>query len=208
MRLRNGTSIIRARFLALYSSVFFFLHVRCGDRLKCIALSESSREKVLCGIADFMHVRCQFPVLVIRFVEFSKVTIQLNERHTQFNTCVFAFWSQLRNDAHARRALHRIGDPVLRSAHRRRGSSSQDWCTHFVGIIFFIAFTHIFVYFSLRCAAETLTYGVLCSLPCRRRVLLSGTPMQNNLDEFFAMADLVNPGIFGDERLFRKQFRR
>jgi DNA repair and recombination RAD54-like protein len=53
--------------------------------------------------------------------------------------------------------------------------------------------------------AETLTYTTLCSLPCKRRVLLSGTPMQNNLDEFFAMADLVNPGIFGDERAFRKQ---
>jgi SNF2 family DNA or RNA helicase len=56
--------------------------------------------------------------------------------------------------------------------------------------------------------AETLTYGVLLTLPCKRRVLLSGTPMQNNLDEFFAMADLVNPGVFGEERQFRKQLRR
>ena len=55
--------------------------------------------------------------------------------------------------------------------------------------------------------AETLTYGVLLTLPCKRRVLLSGTPMQNNLDEFFAMADLVNPGVFGEERQFRKQLR-
>ena len=29
----------------------------------------------------------------------------------------------------------------------------------------------------------------------RRRVLLSGTPMQNDLEEFFSMVDFTNPGI-------------
>lgn len=39
----------------------------------------------------------------------------------------------------------------------------------------------------------TLTNKALSALPCKRRVLLSGTPMQNHLDEFFSMADFCNP---------------
>jgi DNA repair and recombination RAD54-like protein len=35
---------------------------------------------------------------------------------------------------------------------------------------------------------DAITTVALASLACRRRVLLSGTPVQNDLDEFFAMA--------------------
>ncbi|WIA32931.1 hypothetical protein OEZ86_006099 [Tetradesmus obliquus] len=52
----------------------------------------------------------------------------------------------------------------------------------------------------------TLTNRALDSLPCRRRVLLSGTPMQNHLDEFFAMVDFCNPGVLGSPAEFRKRF--
>lgn len=38
----------------------------------------------------------------------------------------------------------------------------------------------------------------LAALSCKRRILLSGTPMQNNLKEFFAMVNFTNPGILGD----------
>jgi DNA repair and recombination RAD54-like protein len=52
----------------------------------------------------------------------------------------------------------------------------------------------------------TLTNKALAALACRRRVLLSGTPMQNDLDEFFAMVDFTNPGVLGDERAFRRNY--
>lgn len=35
--------------------------------------------------------------------------------------------------------------------------------------------------------AKTETYKALDKLSCKKRILLSGTPMQNDLDEFFAM---------------------
>ena len=54
----------------------------------------------------------------------------------------------------------------------------------------------------------TGTNQALSSLPCRRRVLLSGTPMQNNLDEFYAMVNFTNPGILGDPKAFKKKFER
>lgn len=46
----------------------------------------------------------------------------------------------------------------------------------------------------------------LSSLACRRRVLLSGTPMQNDLEEFFAMVDFTNPNILGSTSEFRKNY--
>ncbi|KAH9084872.1 hypothetical protein Ae201684P_002107 [Aphanomyces euteiches] len=46
----------------------------------------------------------------------------------------------------------------------------------------------------------------LAALPCRRRILLSGTPMQNDLEEFYAMVDFTNPDILGDPREFRRRF--
>ena len=52
----------------------------------------------------------------------------------------------------------------------------------------------------------TLTNQALGKLKCLRRVLLSGTPMQNDLDEFFAMVDFTNPGILGEAASFRRRF--
>ncbi|CAN0356612.1 unnamed protein product, partial [Hapterophycus canaliculatus] len=43
--------------------------------------------------------------------------------------------------------------------------------------------------------ADTVTNQALSGLKCRRRVLLSGTPMQNDLEEFYAMTDFTNPGV-------------
>ncbi|KAK2747791.1 helicase [Myotisia sp. PD_48] len=44
------------------------------------------------------------------------------------------------------------------------------------------------------------------SLNTPRRVILSGTPIQNDLSEFFAMVDFVNPGILGTFKSFMKEF--
>jgi DNA repair and recombination protein RAD54B len=35
------------------------------------------------------------------------------------------------------------------------------------------------------------------ALKTRRRIILSGTPIQNNLSEFHSMADFCNPGLMG-----------
>jgi DNA repair and recombination protein RAD54B len=44
------------------------------------------------------------------------------------------------------------------------------------------------------------------SLSAAKRVILSGTPIQNDLREFFAAVDLVNPGILGNFKSFIKEF--
>ncbi len=43
-------------------------------------------------------------------------------------------------------------------------------------------------------------------MSCRRRVILSGTPIQNDLGEYFAMVDFVNPGVLGAPASFRRVF--
>ncbi|KAJ6137154.1 SNF2-related protein [Penicillium samsonianum] len=44
------------------------------------------------------------------------------------------------------------------------------------------------------------------SLSAVKRVILSGTPIQNDLREFFAAVDLVNPGILGNFKSFIREF--
>jgi DNA repair and recombination RAD54-like protein len=53
--------------------------------------------------------------------------------------------------------------------------------------------------------SENQTSKALASLPVKRRVLLTGTPMQNDLQEFFAMVDFTNPGVLGTQEEFRKK---
>lgn len=53
---------------------------------------------------------------------------------------------------------------------------------------------------------ENQTSQALASLPVKRRVLLTGTPMQNDLEEFFAMVDFCNPMVLGTQEEFRKKF--
>jgi len=55
---------------------------------------------------------------------------------------------------------------------------------------------------------ETLTNKALCSVPCLRRVMLSGTPMQNHLDEFYSMVGFCNPGLLGTPAEFAKKYER
>ncbi|PWN42131.1 hypothetical protein IE81DRAFT_143270 [Ceraceosorus guamensis] len=44
------------------------------------------------------------------------------------------------------------------------------------------------------------------ALSTPRRIILSGTPVQNDLSEFHAMVDFVNPGLLGDYNVFKKVF--
>uniref|UniRef100_A0A8C5PWY8 RAD54 homolog B n=1 Tax=Leptobrachium leishanense TaxID=445787 RepID=A0A8C5PWY8_9ANUR len=48
------------------------------------------------------------------------------------------------------------------------------------------------------------TTSALTSLSCRKRIILSGTPVQNDLQEFFALIDFVNPGILGSLSTYKK----
>jgi DNA repair and recombination RAD54-like protein len=45
-------------------------------------------------------------------------------------------------------------------------------------------------------------------LSAKRRLLISGTPIQNNLEEFFTLVNVANPGIFGDYNVFRKRYAK
>eukprot|EP00667_Euglena_gracilis_P001871 EG_transcript_1871 len=43
-------------------------------------------------------------------------------------------------------------------------------------------------------------------IPCRRRVLLTGTPLQNDLQELYALMDFVAPGLLGSRDAFRNLY--
>lgn len=44
---------------------------------------------------------------------------------------------------------------------------------------------------------DNLTYTALMGLQTKRRVLLSGTPIQNDLTEYYSLINFVNPGMLG-----------
>lgn len=54
--------------------------------------------------------------------------------------------------------------------------------------------------------ADSLTFTSLDSIDCPRRVILSGTPIQNDLSEYFALLNFSNPGLLGSKHDFRRNF--
>ncbi|CAN8074925.1 unnamed protein product [Agarophyton chilense] len=58
----------------------------------------------------------------------------------------------------------------------------------------------------LKSSQGNKTIEALRNLPCKRRIILTGTPVQNDLDEFFAVCDFVNPGCLGTLQCFRNIF--
>lgn len=47
---------------------------------------------------------------------------------------------------------------------------------------------------------------MLNELTCRRRILLTGTPVQNDLQELYTLVDFVNPDILETSNFFRKHY--
>ncbi|XP_043509050.1 DNA repair and recombination protein RAD54B-like isoform X1 [Frieseomelitta varia] len=52
------------------------------------------------------------------------------------------------------------------------------------------------------------TAKILYNLNCKRRILLTGTPIQNDLQEFFALIDFVNPAILGNNIEFKNYYEK
>ncbi|XP_052351538.1 DNA repair and recombination protein RAD54B isoform X2 [Oncorhynchus keta] len=50
------------------------------------------------------------------------------------------------------------------------------------------------------------TSSALSGLSCTRRVILTGTPVQNDLQEFYSIIEFVNPGILGSSAAYRKVY--
>ncbi|PWN45805.1 putative RAD54-DNA-dependent ATPase of the Snf2p family [Ceraceosorus guamensis] len=54
--------------------------------------------------------------------------------------------------------------------------------------------------------AESLTYQELDKIPVKRRVILTGTPVQNDLTEYFSLVKFANPDLLGGRLEFRRHF--
>ncbi|KAF2147051.1 uncharacterized protein K452DRAFT_240179 [Aplosporella prunicola CBS 121167] len=53
---------------------------------------------------------------------------------------------------------------------------------------------------------ESQTFTALNNLNVQKRVILSGTPIQNDLSEYFALLNFANPNYLGTKNEFRKRF--
>jgi SNF2 family DNA or RNA helicase len=60
----------------------------------------------------------------------------------------------------------------------------------------------------LKSATGNKTIESLARAPTKRRIILTGTPLQNQLDEFFSLVNFVNPGALGtDAKHFKRVFQ-
>ncbi|KAH8548688.1 fibrinogen silencer-binding protein [Umbelopsis sp. PMI_123] len=50
------------------------------------------------------------------------------------------------------------------------------------------------------------TLQVISAMPTNKRVILSGTPIQNHLEEFWCMVNFLNPNIIGKYSYFKKMY--
>ncbi|EGV63284.1 DNA-dependent ATPase protein rad54 [Yamadazyma tenuis] len=53
---------------------------------------------------------------------------------------------------------------------------------------------------------DSLTFNALNELRCERRVILSGTPIQNDLSEYFSLLNFSNPNYLGTRNDFRRNY--
>lgn len=53
---------------------------------------------------------------------------------------------------------------------------------------------------------DAATTKCIAGLKATRRLLISGTPIQNNLEEFFTLVSVANPGVFGELNEFRRRY--
>uniref|UniRef100_A0A915PXS3 DNA repair and recombination protein RAD54-like n=1 Tax=Setaria digitata TaxID=48799 RepID=A0A915PXS3_9BILA len=54
--------------------------------------------------------------------------------------------------------------------------------------------------------SDNQTYQALFGLKCERRILISGTPIQNDLLEYYSLINFVNPGLLGTASEFKRRF--
>ncbi|KAK7416946.1 DNA-dependent ATPase protein rad54 [Neonectria punicea] len=54
--------------------------------------------------------------------------------------------------------------------------------------------------------SDSNTFNALNSLNVSRRVILTGTPIQNDLTEYFSLTSFANPDLLGTRQEFRKRF--
>jgi DNA repair and recombination protein RAD54B len=54
--------------------------------------------------------------------------------------------------------------------------------------------------------AQNKSAQAIKALNTEKRIILSGTPLQNDLSEFYTMVDFVNPGLLGKPGTFKREF--
>jgi DNA repair and recombination RAD54-like protein len=57
-----------------------------------------------------------------------------------------------------------------------------------------------------RIPSDSQTFQALNTINVQRRVILSGTPIQNDLSEYFSLLNFANPSYLGTRADFRKNF--
>lgn len=66
--------------------------------------------------------------------------------------------------------------------------------------------TFVCILCRLKASGGNKTTQALLQLGCSKRILLTGTPVQNNLEEFYALLLFVTPDLLGSMSVFKRVF--
>ena len=53
--------------------------------------------------------------------------------------------------------------------------------------------------------SESQLFAALSKIKAKSRLVITATPIQNDMKEFFAIADFVNPGVLGTQEEFNRK---
>lgn len=99
-----------------------------------------------------------------------------------------------------------IGLILCDEGHRLKNSGNHLNCLHFLQDTPLIdTQTHILTCLHMS-PLGSQTFVALNELNVQRRVILSGTPIQNDLSEYFSLLNFANPGLLGATLEFRKNY--
>eukprot|EP00049_Salpingoeca_infusionum_P015532 m.303442 g.303442 ORF g.303442 m.303442 type:complete len:779 (+) comp15893_c0_seq5:229-2565(+) len=93
----------------------------------------------------------------------------------------------------------RVTNPVLVISYETLRLYADILCKHDCGIVICDEGHRL-----KNCASQT--YIALSKLRTKRRIILTGTPVQNELLEYYSLVEFCNPGLLGSSSEFRKRF--
>jgi SNF2 family DNA or RNA helicase len=179
-------------------------------RVRTLPLCESSRDDVVAALNQFLSPRCPAQLLIVSYETFRLHA----DRFKAAGTCDLLICDEVRPVGScaacrpAARSGRHLASPKPEEPHA--AGQRNSCCPAGLEYTWPISCAHrpsppLPQAHRLK-NDQTLTNRALDGMACRRRVLLSGTPMQNQLQEFYAMVNFCNPGVLGTPAQFRRHY--
>ena len=115
--------------------------------------------------------------------------------------------------------------PLVCESGKTNGRKARDIFSDFKGLSFpvlIVSYGLVSLYVEDLCAIKSIdllicdeghklksegikVFKSINSIPAQKRIVITGTPIQNNMEEFFSIVQFVNPGLFSSNKVFKQK---